>query len=145
MVAYNRNLLKYHRVSPEQLGKWAVLLDRWPEAGRAITKNPQLVRSLEDAAVQQDDFTSLCTEYAPPLASDLAPLRDFFQTDPKLAPAAYHLVYLDAELEPPAPSGAPATGPEADTNPAAAAPPDSEAPSPATVPNGRSGTNALTP
>ena len=138
VVAYNRDLLTPGPVSAEQLGKWAVLLDRWPEAARAITKSPQLVQSLEEAAVQQDGFATLCSKYAPPLARDLAPLRDFFQADPKLAPAAYHLVYLDAE-EPPAPSSSPAIAPES-TTPASAAPLDGEAASPpAAVPNGRLG------
>ena len=50
VVAYNRNLIADHRVSAEQLGKWAALLDRWPEAGKAIIKNPQLAQALEDAA-----------------------------------------------------------------------------------------------
>ena len=145
VVAYNRNLITLGRVSAEQLGKWAVLLDRWPEAGRAIIKNPQLAKSLEDKAKQEDEFASLCSAYTPPLASDLASLRAFFQSDPKLAAAACYLVYLDANVEFPAPSGAPVTGPAAGAEPAAVAPADHAAPARAgTAPSrGRRATDAL--
>jgi hypothetical protein len=145
VVAYNRNLLTLGRVSPEQLGKWAVLLDRWPEAGRAIIKNPQLVQSLEDAAEDQDVFASLCSAPTPPLASHPGPLRDFFQTDPELGAVACNLVYLDAEVKPPAPSGTPAIAPtDAEPAPVAQAGEVASAPAVAT-PNGRPSTNALTP
>jgi hypothetical protein len=144
VVAYNRNLLSLGRVSPEQLGKWAVLLDRWPEAGRVIIKNPQLVQSLEDAAEDQDVFASLCSAPTPPLASHPGPLRDFFQTDPQLGAVAYNLVYLDADVAPPAPSGTPATAPT-DARPTAVSQAD-EASGPAiATPNGRPSANSLTP
>jgi hypothetical protein len=145
VVAYNRNLITLGRVSAEQLGKWAVLLDRWPEAGRAIIKNPQLAQSLEDAAEQEEAFANLCSAYTPPLASDLESLRAFFQSDPRLAAAAYYLVYLDANVEFPAPSGAPVAGPAAGAGPAAVAPADHAMPAPARVatPGGRRGTDTL--
>src|SRR5262249_12050524 len=113
VVAYNRNLIAHHRVSAEQLGKWAALLDRWPEAGKAIIKNPQLAQELEAAEKRKDTFATLCSSHTPPLASDPAPLRRFFQTDHKLAAAAYHLLYLDAGVEPPPSSSTPATRPAA--------------------------------
>jgi hypothetical protein len=129
-------------VSAEQLGKWAVLLDRWPEAGRAITKNPQLAQWLEDKAGQQGQFAKLCSAYTPPLANDPGPLRDFFRADPKIGAVAYYLVYLDADVEIPSPSDAPVIAPTADAK-AAVASADEVAPPPAAAaPNGRSGTNA---
>jgi hypothetical protein len=142
VVAYNRNLLTLGRVSAEQLGKWAVLLDRWPEAGRAITKNLQLAQSLEDAAGQKDEFASLCSAYTPPLASDPGPLRGFFQADPKLGAVACYLVYLDADVEIPSASDAPAIEPTAEAKAAAVASADDVAPAPEAVPNGRSATSA---
>jgi hypothetical protein len=116
VVAYNRNLISSGAVSPEQLGKWAVLLDRWPEAGRAIVKNPGLTGDLEAAAGQEDVFASLCTAINPPLASDLAGLRALFRTSPELGPVAYRLVYLDADAGPYAQGG----GADADAEPAGA-------------------------
>jgi hypothetical protein len=142
VVAYNRNLLTLGRVSAEQLGKWAVLLDRWPEAGRAITKNPQLAQSLEDKAGQQDQFAELCSAYAPPLANDAGPLRDFFRADPKIGAVVYYLIYLDADVEIPSASDAPAIEPTADAKAAAVASADDVAPAPEAVPNGRSATSA---
>jgi hypothetical protein len=113
VVAYNRDLIAHDRVSAEQLGKWAVLLDRWPEAGKAIIKNPSLAQALEDVAGQEGKFARLCSGYTPQLASDLVPLRGFFQTDHKLASAACRLVYLDADVKAPAPSSIPAIEPPA--------------------------------
>ena len=113
VVAYNRNLVAHQRVSAEQLGKWAVLLDRWPEAGKAIIKNPDLVRTLEDAAKGEDEFATICSARTPPLAADPAPLRNFFQTDPELAAAAYYLVYLDADVQLSPASSTPAIRPTA--------------------------------
>jgi len=105
VVAYNRDLIAQAHVTAQQLGKWAVLLDRWPEAGKAIVKNPDLAGKLEDAAGRADRFRSLCAKYTPPLATDLNSLRKFFQTEHKLASAALYLAYLDANVTPQATNG----------------------------------------
>lgn len=131
VVAYNRNLIARGRVSAEQLGKWAVLLDRWPEAGKAIIRNPPLAGELEEAAGQESRFQSLCAEYQPPLARDLSSLRKFSQTGHKLAAAALYLAYLDADVTPRAP-GSPANGQATAAGPEAApAPAEDESPAPA--------------
>ncbi len=101
VVAWNRNLIADDLVTPEQLGKWAVLLDQWPTAARAITKNPE-AGDLEDAASQGDAFTEICARYTPPLARDLTGLCQFFNTGPQVGPVAEHLVYLGADLRTPA-------------------------------------------
>jgi hypothetical protein len=106
VVAYNRNLITRNRVTAEQLGKWAVLLDRWPEAGKAIVRNPVLAGKLEDAAGREDRFRALCVKYKPPLATDLNSLRKFFQTENKLGAAALCLAYLDADATAHAPGAA---------------------------------------
>jgi GNAT superfamily N-acetyltransferase len=98
VVAWNRNLIAEDRVTPEQLGKWAVLLDQWPTAARVIIKNPGLATDLEDAAGQEDRFTEICAGYTPPLARDVAGLRKFFGTGPRVGPVAEHLVYLGADV-----------------------------------------------
>jgi hypothetical protein len=98
VVAWSRNLIADDRVTPEQLGKWAVLLDQWPTAARVITRNPGLAGELEDAADQEDAFIKMCASYTPPLARDAAGLRQFFNTDPHVGAVAEHRVYLGADL-----------------------------------------------
>jgi hypothetical protein len=83
-------------VTPEQIGKWAVLLDRWPEAARAIVRDPALVRRLEASADDAVTFDRLCTDHQPALAGELPPLRDFSHATPKLAEAAKSLVHLES-------------------------------------------------
>jgi KAP family P-loop domain len=126
VVAYNRNLIARACVTAQQLGKWAVLLDRWPEAGKAIVRNPDLAGKLEDAAGKADRFRALCAKYTPPLATDLNSLRKFFQTEHKLATAARYLAYLDADVTSQAPAAlangqAQANGKAAEAGQAAAA------------------------
>lgn len=101
VVAWNRNLIADDLVTPEQLGKWAVLLDQWPTAARAITGNPELAGDLEEAAGHEDAFAKTCARYAPPLARHLTHLRRFFNTGPQVGPVAEHLVYLGADLRTP--------------------------------------------
>jgi hypothetical protein len=98
VVAWSRNLIADNLVTPEQLGKWAVLLDQWPTAARAVTRNPGLAGKLEDAAGKEDAFTKICASYTPPLARDVAGLRQFFNTSPQVGAVAEHLVYLSADL-----------------------------------------------
>jgi hypothetical protein len=114
VVAYSRDLIERGGVTVEQLAKWAVLFDRWPQAGKAINENPQLVQALEEKASNEDEFAKLCSAYAPPLASDLDSFRDFFLSEHKLAPAAYYLVYLDGDVKPPEATDTPESRPAAD-------------------------------
>jgi hypothetical protein len=102
VVAWSRNLIGV--VTPEQLGKWAVLLDQWPTAARAIIRNPRLARELEKLASEPadepgdgDSFTRKCADCVPPLARDVAGLRRFFRTKPRIGKVAGHLVYLSAD------------------------------------------------
>ena len=98
VVAWSRKLIADNRVTPEQLGKWAVLLDQWPTAARAIIRSPGLARELEDAASQKDAFTKKCECHTPPLARDVEGLRRFFNTDPHIGAVTEFLVYLRADL-----------------------------------------------
>lgn len=99
VVCYSRDLLGQGKVTPEQIGKWAVLLDRWPEAARAIVRDPALVRRLEASADDAVTFDRLCTDHQPALAGELPPLRDFSHATPKLAEAAKSLVHLESSSE----------------------------------------------
>jgi KAP-like P-loop domain-containing protein len=99
VVAWSRNLIG-DVVTPEQLGKWAVLLDQWPTAARAITRNPGLAGELEKLADEPgdgDSFTRRCADSTPPLARNAAGLRRFFRTKPLIGEVAGHLVYLSAD------------------------------------------------
>jgi hypothetical protein len=77
-----------------------VLPDRWP-AARAITRNPELVGDLEEAAGQEDAFAETCARHTPPPARDLTRLRRFFNTGPQAGPVAEHLVDLGADQRTP--------------------------------------------
>jgi hypothetical protein len=144
VVAYNRDLMKLDVVTAERLGKWALLQDQWPDVAKAIIKNPQLAETLENAAENQDEFAKACTDCVPPLVSDQALLREFFGSDHKLAPAVYHLVYLDANVkaeerpsQPEAASAAPDDGavvPSATAPEPSLPPPDRPAPPAPTEP-----------
>jgi hypothetical protein len=104
IVAWSRNLIG-ELVTPEQLGKWAVLLDQWPTAARAITRSPALAWELEKLAAEPEEaFTGRCTACTPPLARDVAGLRKFLSTEPPIGEVAEHLVYLGANVRPPAPA-----------------------------------------
>ncbi len=144
VVAYNRDLMKLDVVTAERLGKWALLQDQWPDVAKAIIKSPQLAETLENAAENQDEFAKACTDCVPPLVSDQALLRKFFSSDHKLAPAVYHLVYLDANVkaeespsQPEAASAAPDDGaavPSATAPEPSLPPPDRPAPPAPTEP-----------
>lgn len=66
----------------QQLGKWAVLLDQWPMAARAINKNPGLAATLEDLAGQEGAYAQACAAFTPSLARDVDGLRKFSTASP---------------------------------------------------------------
>lgn len=133
VVAYNRKLIGKDRVSVEQLAKWAVLLDRWPQAGRAVVDNPQRVHALEAKAGNEDEFSNLCSTYKLRLAGDMSAFRDFFLSKHKLAPAVYRLVYLDPNVKSPPPSGTPLSEQAGQTEQAQVSPTGDMSPSPVGV------------
>jgi hypothetical protein len=110
VVAWSRNLIG-DVVSPEQLGKWAVLQDQWPTAVRAITSDPQLAGELEGAAVQLETFTEMCIGFTPPLARDIEGLRNVLRSGQPIGEVAEDLVYLGANRRPRSPGGRPASTP----------------------------------
>ena len=124
VVAYSRDLIERGGVAVEQLAKWAVLLDRWPQAGKAINDNPQLIEALEEKASSEDEFAKLCSAYTPALANNLDAFRDFCLSENKLASAAYPLVYLDPHVRHSPSSRPPASGQGKETEPAAEIPAD---------------------
>jgi hypothetical protein len=76
----------------KHLGKWAVLLERWPELGSALTAQPGKLAELEAAT----SIEELSTRLHPALASSLTSqdLLAFLKSPTKLAPIAERLVYF---------------------------------------------------
>ena len=75
------------------LGKWAVLLERWPELGFAIRANPALLADVEKMA--RDDVQALpdFIRTFSPTATDLPDTREFFKSEPTLASVIPRLIY----------------------------------------------------
>lgn len=144
VVAYNRDLIGEDRVSVEQLAKWAVLLDRWPQVGRAIIDNPQRIHALEAKADNEDEFSNLCWAYKLRLTGDLNAFRDFFLSKHKLAPVVYRLVYLDPNVKSPPSSGIPLSEQAEQTGQTQISPTGDMSPLPAAIapPDGLEGTKA---
>jgi KAP family P-loop domain len=94
VVAHARELLAPDSLSPADLGKWAVLQERWPEITSAIVDRPSLMGDLETAA-QDDKSTALCdlTRLGHIDRSD--DLIALLRTEPKLSAHIDLLVNLD--------------------------------------------------
>jgi hypothetical protein len=51
LIAHGRGLFTTEpKVSTQQLGKWLVLMERWPQLGRALSAAPDRMRGLEEAS-----------------------------------------------------------------------------------------------
>jgi hypothetical protein len=75
------------------LGKWAVLLERWPELGSALTADPRRLAQLE--AVTSVKELSNHLDPAVPKAVASQELLDFLMSPTKLASVAERLVYFE--------------------------------------------------
>ena len=103
VVASSRQLLNGpDGVSAQQIAKWAVLSDRWPEVGRAVARDPALLQRLESAAPNAARFQRLCREQQPPLIDQIGRRRELLTANPPIADAAWTLVYMDSLAELPA-------------------------------------------
>jgi hypothetical protein len=82
-------------LEPRHLGKWVVLVERWPDVAQAVRQDPSILQRVE----QSPDSKNL-TRYIPGLNPSKAPvdLQAFLQTVPRLGLVAERLVYcLPAE------------------------------------------------
>lgn len=81
----------------EHLGKWAVLLERWPELGSALAADPGRLTVLE-AATSIDE---LSTRLGPAVPASVASqeLLSFLQSRTKLAPVVHRLVHFEAAAD----------------------------------------------
>lgn len=122
LIANRRGLLTVEpKVTPRQIGKWMVLLERWPQFGRSLSAVPEKMRVLEDEAVvepkpkivdpkakiveeqssptssavqstTQDEFMQTAKSLAEPYVGD-EDLRKFIRSDPLLATVLQRLVH----------------------------------------------------
>ncbi|MDH3752309.1 MAG: KAP family NTPase [Acidimicrobiia bacterium] len=104
-VAQRNGLLEAGEVSPSDIGKWAVLNDRWPALAWAISLEPSRLGELESlASVDDDSFGQTIASLVTRIDSTSAALREFFVVEPQLGAVAEHLV----RLRPPGKEKAPA-------------------------------------
>jgi KAP family P-loop domain len=95
-IASQRNMLGGDpALQPAHLGKWAVLLQRWPEMGSAIRADPAIVADLEKAA-RSNSSTNTLTEFVGAGfldVTDITTATAFLKSEPSLAAVAHRLVY----------------------------------------------------
>lgn len=75
------------------LGKWAVLLERWPELGFAIRVNPALLADVEKMAHDNAQALPDFIRSFSPAATDLSDTTEFFKSEPTLAEVIPRLIY----------------------------------------------------
>jgi hypothetical protein len=93
-VAIKRRLLGTgSELTPEHLGKWVVLGERWPELARGVGEEPGRLLDLEGARSVYELRRRLTRLGLNAEAS--ADLIGFVQADPKLGPVANQLVFLE--------------------------------------------------
>jgi hypothetical protein len=81
----------------KHLGKWAVLLERWPELGSALAADPRRLTILEKATTI-DDLPSRLGPAVPASVASQELLR-FLQSPTKLAPVVQRLVHFEPAVD----------------------------------------------
>jgi hypothetical protein len=103
LVAHSRKLLTTDpKVSGKQIGKWLVLMERWPQLGRSLSADAEKMGLLEQQSArpappvsdppQQDPFMESIRVLAPPYLGD-EDLRKFIRSAPALAVVVPRLVH----------------------------------------------------
>lgn len=78
-------------LAPEEVGKWAVLVERWPSLSWSITLNPELLASMETAAATNGDLSELVSDES----VSIPDLKEFLLAgETRLGEAVEALVYL---------------------------------------------------
>ncbi|HEY1937525.1 MAG TPA: hypothetical protein VGJ33_06300 [Candidatus Angelobacter sp.] len=106
LIAHSRGLLiSEPKVTAQQIGKWLVLMERWPQLGRSLSAAPEKMKVLEEQAVhpaptkssppQPDPFMESITALAPPYLGD-EDLRKFIHSQPGVAVVVPRLVHYGA-------------------------------------------------
>lgn len=109
LIAHSRGLLTSEpKVTAQQIGKWLVLMERWPQLGRSLSASPAKLQDLEQHVASpvlanpdssaSDAFMDLIRVLAPPYQGD-EDLRKFIHSEPALARVAQRMAhYGTAEL-----------------------------------------------
>jgi hypothetical protein len=98
LIADRRGLFRSEpMVSKQQIGKWLVLAERWPQLRLSLSAAPERMQSLEElaakrASVNEDPFMKEIGGLAPFYVGD-EDLRRFIHTSPHLAPILPRLVH----------------------------------------------------
>ena len=106
LIAHNRGLLSSEpRVTAQQIGKWLVLMERWPQLGRSLSAAPEKMGMLETEADEsvtskpdgsdQDLFMESIKLLSPPYVND-EDLRKFIWSTPRLGQIAERLAHYGA-------------------------------------------------
>jgi hypothetical protein len=109
LVAHSRGLFTSDpKVTAQQIGKWLVLMERWPQLGRSLSANtnkiqilekqskaPQSLVASESATGEQDPFMESIRLLAPSYFGD-EDLRLFIHSEPVLAIVLSRLVHYGA-------------------------------------------------
>jgi hypothetical protein len=107
LIAHSRGLLTSDpRVTPQQMGKWLVLMERWPQLGRSLSATPAKLQALEQHAASpvlanpdnsaSAAFADLIKILAPPYLGD-EDLRKFIHSAPALGAVAQRLAHYGAD------------------------------------------------
>ena len=98
LIAERRGLFTSEpKVTKEQIGKWLVLSERWPQLRQSLSATPERMEPLENAATEaptpaNDSFMDHIKALAPFYAGD-EDLRRFIQSPPGLADILPRLVH----------------------------------------------------
>jgi hypothetical protein len=108
LIAHGRGLFTTEpKVTTQQLGKWLVLMERWPQLGRALSAAPGRMRTLEETSEypaptqsrvgqQVDLFMNLVQILAPFYVGD-EDLRKFIHSEPSLATVVARLAHFGTD------------------------------------------------
>ena len=99
LIADGRGLFTSNpRVAPNQIGKWLLLMERWPQLGLSLCADPDKMKKLEEKSankkVVQSTFMRQIELLAPAYTGD-ENLRRFVEDEPALSPVIRRLVSFD--------------------------------------------------
>jgi hypothetical protein len=75
------------------LAKWVVLLERWPELGRALRADPHVIAPIEDAADKNPQAMQDLLHRIAPEVTASADLAAFLRDETRLADLVERLIY----------------------------------------------------
>ena len=109
IIAYRRGLFNTEpRVTTQHMGKWLVLMERWPQLGRALAAAPEkmdLLEKLSDSPAPPapppglqiaDPFMDSIKELTPFYVGD-EDLREFLHSTPHLGPVVVRLAHFGGD------------------------------------------------